>query len=507
MGRMARASLSRYRRVVWPAVIGLVLAALPTPALALGPPKTLAKGASLGAVRGSATPVSSAFPIQYVGVSWASGANPFVRLHENGHWTRWEQTEEDELPNADGRVFSSLIPAADADAYQVRGNNRGVSAVALNTTDGPRRPAATTASAEASVTQPAVISRAGWGADESYRFKSNGSEKWPPTFYATKMLIVHHTAGKNNDPNPAATVRAIYYYHAITRGWGDVGYNFLIDARGRIYKGRYSGPDGSRNSDTLTGENANGLGVTGAHTLGWNSGTMGVAILGTYTSANIPQAARSSLVSHLAWEADHHSIDPLATKTFTNPSSGDQKSNHTISGHRDWKATECPGDKFYAGLPSIRRDVAARLATQTKSFAPASTVVTRGTTSSPPADLASDDGVFYQVTAAQPSSAYVTDWFGAAHIDVTGVKRLTTTYRGSDSASVSQKLYVYNFSTAAWQNVSSATVSTTERAFTWATTNPRPFISSSGESRFRVRSTKDASFTSSGDLMQFEVNY
>ena len=490
------------------AALALVGAILPAPAFAFGPPRTLASETRFGHVTAATAPVHPGFDVQYVGISWSDGPNPFVRFLADGRWSPWRQTEEDELPNADGTKFAALVPAPNADAYQVRGANRGVRAVAINTTDGPRDLNASSLSAEAShLTQPAVISRAGWGAKESYRFNSNGSEKWPPTFYATRMLIVHHTAGKNNDPNPAATVRAIYYYHAITRGWGDIGYNFLIDAQGRIYKGRYSGPAGTRNSDRLTGENANGLGVTGAHTAGWNSGTMGIAILGTYTSASIPKSSRSALVKHLAWEADHHGIDPLASPTFTNPSSGDRKTNPTISGHRNWKSTECPGDKLYGALPGIRRDVAARIATQTKSFAPSSTVVQTGTTSSSVEDLAGNDGVYYSVAAGQPSTRFITDWTGVAAIDVTGVRKLTLTYSGSASASVAQVLSVYNFTQGTWQKISTATVSTTEQKFSWSTTNPGPFISSGREVRLRARSTKDTSFTSNADVMRFTVTY
>jgi len=68
--------------------------------------------------------------------------------------------------------------------------------------------------ASASLTQPSTISRAEWGADEALRFGRNGSEVWGATeFWPSKKLIVHHTAGSNNDPNPAATIRSIYYYH------------------------------------------------------------------------------------------------------------------------------------------------------------------------------------------------------------------------------------------------------------------------------------------------------
>src|SRR5439155_4261704 len=127
-------------------------------------------------------------------------------------------------------------------------------------------------SAGASLTEAAVISRAQWGADGSYRFDSTGKEVWPPAFYPTQKLIVHHTAGQDDDPDPAATVRAIYYYHAVTKGYGDIGYNFLIDAQGNVYKGRYSGPTNDRNQgdDTATGESSQAYGVTGAPTPGYN---------------------------------------------------------------------------------------------------------------------------------------------------------------------------------------------------------------------------------------------
>jgi hypothetical protein len=116
------------------------------------------------------------------------------------------------------------------------------------------------------------------------------------------------------------------------------------------------------NADTPTGENAAGFGVTAAHVGGYNSGTMGIAVLGTYTSASVSPAARGAVVDHLAWEADHHGLDPQGTSTYTNPVNGTTKFVPNISGHRDWGATECPGDLFYGEIPSIRSDVAAKIA-------------------------------------------------------------------------------------------------------------------------------------------------
>jgi N-acetylmuramoyl-L-alanine amidase-like protein/fibronectin type III domain protein len=235
-----------------------------------------------------------------------------------------------------------------------------VEALAINTTDGPRDLAWRQPFAAAQVAQPALISRPGWGADESLRF--NGStEKCIRTFYPTQKLIVHHTVTSNSDTDPAATVRAIYYDHVVNRDFCDIAYNFLVDAQGHIYKGRYSGPQNTTTQDTLTGENAQGYGVTGAHTGGYNSGTVGIAILGTYTSTPIPAAARQALVRQLAWEADHHGLDPLGTSTYTNPASGVTKTNPNISGHRDWSATQCPGETLYQVLPAIRQEVAAAI--------------------------------------------------------------------------------------------------------------------------------------------------
>src|SRR4051794_30079575 len=220
-----------------------------------------------------------------------------------------------------------------------------------------RQPAAHAAAAYA---QPPVTARSGWGADESLRYDSTGKEVWPPAFYPVQKLIVHHTDTQNNDPNPAATIRSIYYYHAITQGWGDIGYNFLIDESGRIYEGRHSRTYAP--GESPTGQDLNGNGVTAAHAQGFNSGTVGIALLGTLTNQDATPAARHALEQLLAWEASEHGIDPLGSSLYTNPVSGAQKTFPNIAGHRDVNATECPGGVFYATLPTIRSDVAAMTA-------------------------------------------------------------------------------------------------------------------------------------------------
>jgi N-acetylmuramoyl-L-alanine amidase len=248
---------------------------------------------------------------------------------------------------------------------------RPQSAVRLNT-------AATTTSS--GVAQPSVIPRSGWGADESLRFDASGREIWPPAFYPIQKVIVHHTATQNNDPDPAATIRSIYQYHAVTMGWGDIGYNFLIDESGRIYEGRYSRPYAP--GESPTGEDSSGKGVTAAHTQGYNSGTVGIALLGTLTNQDATSTARSALEHLIAWIDDTHGIDPRGSALYTNPVSGMQATFQNIAGHRDLAATECPGGAFYATLPTIRSDVAALIAAAQPGFsvaaAPPSQSVVQG---------------------------------------------------------------------------------------------------------------------------------
>src|SRR5204863_4425906 len=173
-------------------------------------------------------------------------------------------------------------------------------------------------------------------------------------------LIVHHTATANDDPNPAATIRSIYYYHAVTQGWGDIGYNFLIDESGNVYEGRYSRSYAP--GESPTGEDLAGNGVTGAHAQGYNSGTVGIALLGTVTDRDVTPPASDARERLLAWKAERHGIDPLGSSLYTNPVSGTKATFPNIAGHRDVNATECPGGVFYATLPTIRSDVAAMIA-------------------------------------------------------------------------------------------------------------------------------------------------
>jgi hypothetical protein len=377
---------SPVRRARW-ALAGLLLAVAalvaPTQAAGRGPMLAHSASAPVSSVRMFRAPAR----VTHLAVHWrgARGARVRLALSRDGrHFARAVPVELDDLFEAHpGReTYGAVVVARGVRAVRVLTDRPmpRLTVLWLDDRGRPSRPLGRTASI--GYAQPKVIPRIDWGANESYRFNSSRQEVWPPAFYPVQKLIVHHTATQNNDPDPPSTIRSIYYYHAVTQAWGDIGYNFVIDESGKVYEGRHTFDYASGSSPTE--ENSLGYGVTGAHAQGYNSGTVGIALLGTLTSQDATPAARSSLERLLAWESDHHGIDPQGTSLYTNPVNGTQATFPNIAGHRDVAATECPGGAFYTRMPSIRSDVAAMLGAPAPppdfslSVSPASQSVVRG---------------------------------------------------------------------------------------------------------------------------------
>ena len=308
-------------------------------------------------------------PATSVATYWRGNADARVTLafsSDGVHFGTPQSAGRDEMgeQRKNGTTYGALLSAPGAVAVRVSTDRPLAQLTVLGLSDGVTTIAeeptssSTPAVASAATAEPSIISRGGWGADPAYM-------TWAPQFYPTKKLIVHHTATSDNYTDRAgaeAQIRSIYYYHSVTQDWGDIGYNFLIDKFGTIYEGRYSRDYAGANP---TGDDATGRGVTAAHTAGWNSGTVGVALLGTLTTHDATPAARAALTRLLAWEASRNGINPEATETFVNPVSGATITSPNIAGHRDYAATACPGDTFYPTLPAIRRDVAALIAGST----------------------------------------------------------------------------------------------------------------------------------------------
>ncbi|WP_326811492.1 N-acetylmuramoyl-L-alanine amidase [Streptomyces scopuliridis] len=189
--------------------------------------------------------------------------------------------------------------------------------------------------------RPRIITRPGWGADERLRERRLGYSR------NVKAAFVHHSATGNNYSCKQApsVLRSIYRYHVKSSGWRDIGYNFAIDKCGNIYEGRAGGVTRP---------------VRGAHTLGFNTNSVGIAVLGTYGGTN-PRAAATTAVARLtAWKLGLHGVDARGKVTLTSAGNGKYGKGrkvrlNAISGHRDGFFTDCPGSRLYGKLSAVRK--------------------------------------------------------------------------------------------------------------------------------------------------------
>ncbi|MEU0286298.1 N-acetylmuramoyl-L-alanine amidase [Streptomyces sp. NPDC006147] len=192
--------------------------------------------------------------------------------------------------------------------------------------------------------RPSIVTRRGWGADESLREKNFS--------YTTKVkaAFVHHTASGNgySCSQAPSLIRGFYRYHTKSLGWRDIGYNFLVDKCGRIYEGRAGGVAKA---------------VKGAHTLGFNSKTTGIAVIGSYGSKKPSSKAVKAVARLTAWKLGLSGMNPKAKTTLTSGggnlyAKGKKVKMKVISGHRDGFNTSCPGGKLYKKLSSVRSKAA-----------------------------------------------------------------------------------------------------------------------------------------------------
>ena len=189
-----------------------------------------------------------------------------------------------------------------------------------------------------------VTTREEWGANPAYL-------NWRPNYVPADHVIVHHTAGTNDytpEQSPSI-VRGIYYYHAVVLGWGDIGYNFLVDKYGQVFEGRY----GTLDSDP-------GTMVVGGHAYGANTGTMGISMMGNYSSTD-PSEIQIERVGQMAgWFLGRAGVvDAYGSSRFTFRATQKYRRGQTIdldviSAHRDVGYTTCPGDAGYSMMDPIR---------------------------------------------------------------------------------------------------------------------------------------------------------
>jgi hypothetical protein len=328
------------------ALLTAVLLAAALPGLAWAEATLVTRELPLAHTRVTAAAAPS---FDLVGLHWQGpGSVEFRTRSADGKWSLWRAAapEAEDGPDAPERSRAGWrignpywTGPSDAIQYRTRGTVSRLRAHFVRSL-ATAVPARTTSVANS----PEIIGRIGWGADESIR-------RAAPAFAdALRLAVVHHTAGSNTytRAESAAIVRAIQVYHVRGNGWNDLGYNFLVDKYGQVFEGRYGGME--RN-------------VVGAHAEGFNTGSVGVAVLGNYDAATVTPAAQAALTQLLAWRLDVAHLDPIQLVSFVsggNPRfpAGVPLTLRAIVGHRDTGFTDCPGDRLYARLGSLAQGIA-----------------------------------------------------------------------------------------------------------------------------------------------------
>lgn len=315
-----------------------------------------------------------------------------VALLQSGTWTEWREVEPDNelsLPAADDEGYfkrDSLVFAQNAKAFRYR--------ITLRTTDpaltpvitdldfqylrsqGPVLSSRLTAGLILPFSDLQIVKRSEWGANEEFTFKKYFADTAPPAEIEgtaparplppseavvikklshdpltgeeflwpleypdrVKKIFIHHTATTKDLQDPVTALRNIYYYHAVGKRWGDIGYNYLIDPQGKIYEGRRGGDA-----------------VVGGHTNGYNRGSVGIALLGDFEKQQPTYAMLTSLIKLTRQISDTYGLDPEGVGIFN------ETVLPNISGHHEVSATRCPGGSMTDMLPAVRR-ISAKIA-------------------------------------------------------------------------------------------------------------------------------------------------
>jgi hypothetical protein len=315
-----------------------------------------------------------------VGLRWtgpaASGTHLRVRVREDGgRWTPWTELGSDSADGPDPRTgervaggMSAPAWAGQADWVQYRSerplpgarlhfvNTTGTATAADRRLTALRRVVnggvmamagltdALSSEAHAAQAQPAMVSRAGWGAQDC-------PPRAAPSYGSVKMAFVHHTVNLNDYSRAEAPsiVLAICRYHRNSNGWNDIGYNFLVDKYGTIYEGRAGGIDRP---------------VIGAQAQGYNAESTGIANIGTFDSVPQTNEAMDAMARLIRWKLPLSGAPTAGRVTVTSAGgasnrypAGTPVTFERISGHRDGDSTDCPGAALYAQLPDLRARV------------------------------------------------------------------------------------------------------------------------------------------------------
>ena len=337
---------------------------------------TAAAGAETATATGSTVIVHPEQPELLIFPDVAPGTTLALRSRNDGTWSDWTEvgTGPDEAPDGlpgeegDGAPATGIGPiwighhadrtevavvdgsVSDLAVEELAVTDRAAAHDALTTSYASVAPAPGTASASTSPTtvRPAIRPRSDWAtASMTYQCKSG-----PEYSNDLRAAVVHHTASTTDyaAADVPEILRGFWRFHTQTRGWCDIAYNFLVDRFGTIWEGRLGGVDRP---------------VIGGHAKGFNTSTVGVAMIGEFGSAPAYSAMIHATEQLIGWKLWLHGVDPLGWTELQNRASDPpMKFAHgalvrvpTIIGHRDLGLTSCPGTNVYNTLPAMRRDL------------------------------------------------------------------------------------------------------------------------------------------------------
>ncbi|MGQ0431988.1 MAG: FG-GAP-like repeat-containing protein [Microthrixaceae bacterium] len=191
---------------------------------------------------------------------------------------------------------------------------------------------------------PAILTREQWGARPPAATPTIASDM--------RIGVVHHSVTANGySPSDVPSIlRGIQAYHMDVQGWNDIAYNFAVDGFGRTWEARGGGIANL---------------VVGGHAAGFNTGSVGVVMLGDFTSVPPSEASVQAVGNVLGWKFALGGIEPVGTVPFTTTGGTKYSSGTTVTlprivGHRDVGSTGCPGQRLFGRLDTIRSVAASR---------------------------------------------------------------------------------------------------------------------------------------------------
>jgi N-acetylmuramoyl-L-alanine amidase len=373
-------------------------AALVDPAGALGrapgapgSPDVFSRAVGTLAAGRESAPIVAPRVFSLAGVEWSGSEAARIELRSRstgGGWSRWALASVlghgPDRPPAGEQRFGEPVWTGPADQVQLR-SATSLSGVRLHfvavapVAGGAAHVAQAVPLAQPILDtgpgQPPIIARSAWARDRAHPVHL-------PVFATVKLGFIHHSDGTNgySAAEVPGILLGIFAYHVYVRGFWDIAYNFAIDAFGRIWEARAGGIDQP---------------VMGAHAGGYNAESTGMVVLGNFMDVVPAAAAIAASERLLAWKLSLHGVPTLGRVTvevepsgaiYTPFAPGAHVSLPRVAGHRDGCTTSCPGNAFYAQIPSMRPRIAglagtpARLRIYTAPTAPVSagTTVTIG---------------------------------------------------------------------------------------------------------------------------------